>query len=189
MVPGRDPPQSLTVSRLYKAGFAYAVGCRRGGCAVCKVDCRSGQFDYDHPRLACMRSVLEEGGASLVDFGFKVWHEYDIEDIEKEAETFGCIVERMSRGDNPEVSDGIRIHTVLAGAVTTSPAGPAGARTGRQAAQPVAGPMAGGQAFWKVHVVEVAKDWPASRTVEGKPGWLGESGKCWVSSASPSPCR
>lgn len=34
---------------LYKAGFAYTVGCRRGGCGICKVDCRSGEFRYDHP--------------------------------------------------------------------------------------------------------------------------------------------
>ena len=43
-----DPGETV-LSGLYKAGFAYAVGCRRGGCAVCKVDCLSGQFDYDHP--------------------------------------------------------------------------------------------------------------------------------------------
>ena len=43
-----DPGETV-LSGLYKAGFAYAVGCRRGGCAVCKVDCQSGQFDYDHP--------------------------------------------------------------------------------------------------------------------------------------------
>ena len=43
-----DPAETV-LSGLYKAGFAYAVGCRRGGCAVCKVDCLSGQFDYDHP--------------------------------------------------------------------------------------------------------------------------------------------
>ena len=43
-----DPGETV-LSGLYKAGFAYAVGCRRGGCAVCKVDCVSGQFDYDHP--------------------------------------------------------------------------------------------------------------------------------------------
>jgi catechol 2,3-dioxygenase len=40
-----------------------------------------------------------------------VEHEFDIDEIEKKAETFGCIVERMSKGENPEVSDGIRIHT------------------------------------------------------------------------------
>ena len=34
---------------LYKAGYAYTVGCRRGGCAICKVDCRSGEFTYNRP--------------------------------------------------------------------------------------------------------------------------------------------
>ena len=42
-------PDETVLSGLYKAGYAYAIGCRRGGCAVCKVDCLSGQFDYDHP--------------------------------------------------------------------------------------------------------------------------------------------
>ena len=42
-------PDETVLSGLYKAGYAYAIGCRRGGCAVCKVDCQSGQFDYDHP--------------------------------------------------------------------------------------------------------------------------------------------
>ena len=37
------------LSGLYKAGFAYTVGCRRGGCAICKVDCRSGGFSCNHP--------------------------------------------------------------------------------------------------------------------------------------------
>ena len=25
------------------------MGCRRGGCAICKVDCRSGEFSYGRP--------------------------------------------------------------------------------------------------------------------------------------------
>jgi catechol 2,3-dioxygenase len=65
-----------------------------------------GWDEWDHHSV-----VLEEGGVGLVKFGFKVEHEFDIDDIEKKAQTFGCIVERMSKGDNPEVSDGIRIHT------------------------------------------------------------------------------
>jgi catechol 2,3-dioxygenase len=65
-----------------------------------------GWDEWDHHSV-----VLEEGGVGLVKFGFKVEHEYDIDDIEKKAQTYGCIVERMSKGDNPEVSDGIRIHT------------------------------------------------------------------------------
>jgi catechol 2,3-dioxygenase len=65
-----------------------------------------GWDEWDHHSV-----VLEEGGVGLVKFGFKVEHEFDIDEIEKKAETFGCIVERMSKGENPEVSDGIRIHT------------------------------------------------------------------------------
>mgnify|MGYP003603609497 FL=1 len=42
-------PGETVLSGLYKAGFAYTVGCRRGGCAICKVDCGSGQVRYDHP--------------------------------------------------------------------------------------------------------------------------------------------
>ena len=33
---------------LYRHGYAFRVGCRRGGCAICKVDCRSGEFQYNH---------------------------------------------------------------------------------------------------------------------------------------------
>ena len=42
-------PGQTVLSGLYQAGFAYTVGCRRGGCAICKLDCRSGDFHYDHP--------------------------------------------------------------------------------------------------------------------------------------------
>lgn len=42
-------PGETVLSGLYKAGYAYTVGCRRGGCAICKVDVRAGDFDYDHP--------------------------------------------------------------------------------------------------------------------------------------------
>jgi len=33
----------------------------------------------------------------------------------------------------------------------------------------------------KVRVVVERYSWPGRRTVEGKAGWFGESGKCWVS--------
>jgi ferredoxin len=31
---------------LYTAGYAYLVGCRRGGCAICKVDLVEGEVEY-----------------------------------------------------------------------------------------------------------------------------------------------
>ncbi|MCA0179355.1 MAG: 2Fe-2S iron-sulfur cluster binding domain-containing protein [Actinobacteria bacterium] len=35
-------PEETVLSGLYKAGYAYTIGCRRGGCAICKVDCHAG---------------------------------------------------------------------------------------------------------------------------------------------------
>ena len=65
-----------------------------------------GWDEWDHHSV-----VLEEGGVGLVKFGFKVEKAEDIDDIEKKAQAFGVKVERMSKGDNPEVGDGIRIVT------------------------------------------------------------------------------
>lgn len=65
-----------------------------------------GWDEYDHHSV-----VLEEGGVGLVKLGYKVEDSADIDYFEKKAQTFGCIVERMSKGDNLEVSDGIRIVT------------------------------------------------------------------------------
>ena len=32
---------------LYRAGYAYRIGCRRGGCGVCKVDLLDGEVTYN----------------------------------------------------------------------------------------------------------------------------------------------
>lgn len=42
-------PEETVLSGLYKAGYAYTVGCKRGGCGVCKVDCHTGEFSYNRP--------------------------------------------------------------------------------------------------------------------------------------------
>src|SRR5690606_37500120 len=49
-------------------------------------------------------------------------------------------------------------------------------------------PAAGGHTpnEWTVVVRYVS---PGRSTVAGNDGWCGESGKCWVSRHSPSPCR
>ncbi len=39
---------SSILDGLYAAGYAYRIGCRRGGCGICKVDLLDGQVDYDH---------------------------------------------------------------------------------------------------------------------------------------------
>jgi len=65
-----------------------------------------GWDEWDHHSV-----VLEEGGVGLVKYGWKVERPEDIDDIETKARAFGVGVERMSRGENPEVSDGIRFRT------------------------------------------------------------------------------
>lgn len=42
-------PGETILTGLYKAGYAYTVGCRRGGCAICKVDTVAGKFSYNRP--------------------------------------------------------------------------------------------------------------------------------------------
>jgi ferredoxin len=34
---------------LYRHGYAYRIGCRRGGCAICKVDLLDGEVAYNRP--------------------------------------------------------------------------------------------------------------------------------------------
>ncbi|MCD6639162.1 MAG: catechol 2,3-dioxygenase [Nocardioides sp.] len=65
-----------------------------------------GWDEWDHHSV-----VLEEGGVGVVKYGWKVEYEHDLEDIEKKAREFGLTVERMSKGDNPEIGDGIRFTT------------------------------------------------------------------------------
>jgi catechol 2,3-dioxygenase len=65
-----------------------------------------GWDEHDHHSV-----VLEEGGVGLVKLGFKVADAGDIDGIEAAAQAFGCVSERMSAGENLEVSDGLRIVT------------------------------------------------------------------------------
>ena len=65
-----------------------------------------GWDEWDHHSL-----VLEEGGVGVVKYGFKVEKPEDIDEIELKGKRFGLTVERMSKGENPEVSDGIRFTT------------------------------------------------------------------------------
>ena len=41
-------PGETILECLYAAGYSYRIGCRRGGCGICKVDLRGGDVDYSH---------------------------------------------------------------------------------------------------------------------------------------------
>jgi catechol 2,3-dioxygenase len=60
--------------------------------------------EWDHHSV-----VLEPGGVGLVKLGYKVATSDDLDLFEGRATAFGCITERMSKGDNLSVGDGVRI--------------------------------------------------------------------------------
>jgi CDP-4-dehydro-6-deoxyglucose reductase len=39
-------PGETILETLYRAGYAYRIGCRRGGCSICKVDLVEGEVTY-----------------------------------------------------------------------------------------------------------------------------------------------
>ncbi|MFE4754991.1 catechol 2,3-dioxygenase [Streptomyces mirabilis] len=60
--------------------------------------------EHDHHSV-----VLEEGGVGLVKLGYKVAASADLDEFERRATSFGVRVERMSKGDNTGVGDGLRL--------------------------------------------------------------------------------
>lgn len=52
-------PDETVLSGLYKAGYAYTVGCKRGGCGICKLDVLEGDFTYNRPVADSVVSVDE----------------------------------------------------------------------------------------------------------------------------------
>lgn len=40
-------PGETVLACLYRHGYAYRIGCRRGGCGVCKVDLVAGEVSYE----------------------------------------------------------------------------------------------------------------------------------------------
>lgn len=43
------PAGETVLGGLYAAGYAYTVGCRRGGCGICKVELLEGSVGYNRP--------------------------------------------------------------------------------------------------------------------------------------------
>jgi ferredoxin len=59
-------PGETVLGGLYKAGYAYTVGCRRGGCAICKVDTLEGEFSYNRPVADSVVSEQEHAGGTCL---------------------------------------------------------------------------------------------------------------------------
>ncbi len=51
---------------LYRNGFAYRIGCRRGGCAICKVDLLQGEVFYNRPVADSVLSESERAGGTCL---------------------------------------------------------------------------------------------------------------------------
>ena len=52
-------PDETLLSGLYKAGYSYTVGCKRGGCGICKVEVLDGDFSYNRPIAETVISAEE----------------------------------------------------------------------------------------------------------------------------------
>ncbi len=42
-------PDETIFEGLRRHGYGYRIGCRRGGCAICKVDLVEGEVEYNRP--------------------------------------------------------------------------------------------------------------------------------------------
>jgi ferredoxin len=51
---------------LYRSGFGYRTGCRRGGCGVCKVDLVSGSVTYPVTIAATVLPPEEQSGGTCL---------------------------------------------------------------------------------------------------------------------------
>lgn len=51
---------------LFRAGYAYLVGCRRGGCGVCKADLRRGSVSYRKTVAATVLSDAERADGTCL---------------------------------------------------------------------------------------------------------------------------
>lgn len=59
-------PEETVLYGLYRAGYAYTIGCRRGGCAICKVDARAGDFTYNRPIADTVLSAAERADGTCL---------------------------------------------------------------------------------------------------------------------------
>jgi ferredoxin len=48
------------LAALYRNGFGYRTGCRRGGCGICKVDLVKGEVDYPVALASAVFTLAEQ---------------------------------------------------------------------------------------------------------------------------------
>lgn len=60
--------------------------------------------EHDHHSV-----VLEGGGVGVVKLGYKCAREDDLNTFENRAQQFGCLTERMAKGENIGIGDGVRV--------------------------------------------------------------------------------
>lgn len=51
-ITAQSAPQETMLAALGRAGLRYRVGCRRGGCGICKVQLIVGEVGYERPIAA-----------------------------------------------------------------------------------------------------------------------------------------
>lgn len=51
---------------LFRSGYAYRVGCRRGGCGICIVDLVAGQVEYNRPVAEKVLSEADKTAGSCL---------------------------------------------------------------------------------------------------------------------------
>lgn len=59
------PGETILVA-LTSSGYGYRIGCRRGGCGICKVDLHEGSVTYDHPVAASVLTPEEIMGGTVL---------------------------------------------------------------------------------------------------------------------------
>lgn len=51
---------------LFRCGYAYRIGCRRGGCGVCMVDLVAGEVRYNRPVAEKVLSEADKAAGSCL---------------------------------------------------------------------------------------------------------------------------
>ena len=51
---------------LFRNGYAYRIGCRRGGCAICMVDLVQGEVDYNRTVAEKVLSEADKAAGSCL---------------------------------------------------------------------------------------------------------------------------